>query len=332
MRQNPLKWFIVVSVISAAVILILTVKPETFERLKEIEPKFIGLCFLVVIGKIIADTFKTDAVCRAFGKPIGLRLSLQFILIGYFLALLPTGMFGIPAQVYILNKKGYEVGEGGAVVAVRAITAFVSLFAILFAIGFGGIGETALKSALLRYVAIVVSIIVIFGALFIFAPTFSKKMTNKIVQKLEKKGWKKFVKFLKRFSEEVEKFSYGLKFCLRKGPLWLLLSIVWGMIYFFFHGLIAYFLFRGLSMHPPFFTAIGTQLSLYFLLMFAPTPGASGFAEAAAYFLFKGICEYKELMGIFVIGWRFFNRYLPVIISIPVAVKFASGKWELEKK
>ncbi|MEO0078818.1 MAG: flippase-like domain-containing protein, partial [candidate division WOR-3 bacterium] len=67
-------------------------------------------------------------------------------------------------------------------------------------------------------------------------------------------------------------------------------------------------LLAGLGVHPDALRAIGLNLLLTSVLLFVPTPGASGVAEAGAAGLYSMICP-RYMLGVYVVLWRLFSFY-----------------------
>ncbi len=91
---------------------------------------------------------------------------------------------------------------------------------------------------------------------------------------------------------------------------------------------------RGIGLSPPVLQTMITQIILSYLLLFAPTPGASGIAEGGGFLLFKPLCP-EHLLGIFIVLWRFFSYYLLVILGGILLARMVSvdklGMEEAEK-
>ena len=57
------------------------------------------------------------------------------------------------------------------------------------------------------------------------------------------------------------------------------------------------------------------QWMVYLAMAFVPTPGASGGAEAAFYFVYKSILP-ESLLGIVVAGWRIITYYYILLLGV----------------
>ena len=58
-----------------------------------------------------------------------------------------------------------------------------------------------------------------------------------------------------------------------------------------------------------------------FLIVFSPTPGASGLAEGGGYVLFEAEAP-AEVVGSYVVLWRFVSCYLVMVIGSLLFVRF----------
>jgi uncharacterized protein (TIRG00374 family) len=71
--------------------------------------------------------------------------------------------------------------------------------------------------------------------------------------------------------------------------------------------------------------AVGLNLLLTSVLLFVPTPGASGVAEAGAAGLYSMICP-KYMLGVYVVLWRLFSFYGGAIVGGVLALRHLSKR------
>ena len=71
------------------------------------------------------------------------------------------------------------------------------------------------------------------------------------------------------------------------------------------------------------------QLPLIYAIFSSPTPGGSGVGELGAAAIFTGLLP-ENLLGVFIILWRFFSQYLGATIGgflfISILLKDLKGK------
>ncbi|MCK4523870.1 flippase-like domain-containing protein, partial [candidate division WOR-3 bacterium] len=107
----------------------------------------------------------------------------------------------------------------------------------------------------------------------------------------------------------------GLKLFFTKKKLYLILSLFLTFISFIFFYSIALIILVGLgiSVKNP-IEIVNLQFLHAFLVLFMPTPGASGISETLFATLFSSVCS-KELLGIYAILWRFFTFYIGAAVG-----------------
>ncbi len=323
-----LRWFVIISVISILVILAFTVNRDTIQSLKKIRASFLFLAILVLCIKVYLECLRLQTLTWAFGKFIDFKSSALFTIGGYFLSIVPSGLVGLPLQFYVLKKNGFSLGQGGAIIGMRAINSLIAVMIILPLVGHykGIIGETGLVSLLLRYIFIIIGTMIALSLFFIFRKEQVSKIGAGIGRFFAKRGWRKGKKVVDGVLNELDKFRYGLKECWSRGIYKLILTIGIGVVSLFAHGLIAPCIFYGLGMRVPIIKTVVIQLILMFLVLFAPTPGASGIAEGAAFALFRTVCTKGELLGIYVLIWRFIIKYIGVILGGILIIRALAGK------
>lgn len=323
-----LRWFVIISVISILVILAFTVNRDTIQSLKKIRASFLFLAILVLCIKVYLECLRLQTLTWAFGKFIDFKSSALFTIGGYFLSIVPSGLVGLPLQFYVLKKNGFSLGQGGAIIGMRAINSLIAVIIILPLVGYykGIIGEMGLAGVFLRYVFIIIGTLIALSLFFVFRKEQVSKIGFAIKRFFTKRGWKKGIKIVDGILNELNKFRYGLKECWGRGIYKLILTIGIGVVSLFVHGLIAPCIFYGLGMSVSIIKAIVIQLILMFVVLFAPTPGASGIAEGAAFALFRTICPKAELLGIYVLIWRFIIKYIGVILGGILIIRALAGK------
>jgi uncharacterized protein (TIRG00374 family) len=83
---------------------------------------------------------------------------------------------------------------------------------------------------------------------------------------------------------------------------------------FFNKYLIGYVIVLALQQNVDFAIFIGLQIIHFFLIYFAPTPGASGIAEVSSVWLMERVMS-AEILIIYAVAWRFFTTHLGALIG-----------------
>ena len=299
-RNLIVRWlriFLIITVVSIIVVLVFTTGKDTLQAFRNFSPLYFLLALLVTATFYYFELLRVQVLGRAMGKPISLRTASEFYFGGCFLTIVPTGVVGVPFQLYVLHRDGLNLGEAGNVIIMRAILNVLIL--PLF------IPIILLEKELLRgrfvvragsYVGIIVLLLVILFIVFLFMP----------------KRWSKG-KF-SRVYNELQKLRVAIKQTFTHGKLFFLLSFGTTLIARCAFFTIPYVLFKGLGVDPPFLTTFVIQIILSYLLLFIPTPGSTGVAEAGGFGFWRLICP-THLLGLYVIIWRFYTGLLAMIIG-----------------
>lgn len=324
--KKGLRIFLVITVISVITILAITVKKETFSSLKQVSPLFLTLTLAVCLFRMFLECLRLQTLTWAFGNPINLKSSAEFTIGGYFLSLTPFGAGGLPMQIYILMREKFSFGESGAVIALRGLT---SLIAFAFGIPILISSRAVFTGAGIRILSgYLIALYAIFLILFVLVMLRTDRVEYRLLRFgkfLIRHRKEKLANWINKLCDELERFKFGFKKCWSKGKYRLILTILISVVSLFFYILIAPLLFKGLGVSAPVMKTAIIQLILTFVLMFAPTPGASGIAEGAGFALFRSICMKQELLGIYVVLWRFFTYYIGVIIGGLIILKMLVG-------
>ncbi|NIA22940.1 MAG: flippase-like domain-containing protein [Proteobacteria bacterium] len=310
------KILVTISTVIIIIIMVFTVKKDTFEYLKQAKPIFLLLTFIAWLFYILLDGYRVQILARALNKKIPIRTSLEVILSGLFLAAVtPFQTGGLPVQLYILSKKRISAGQGTLILLFRGILGFgVQMLLIPFIIYFfHAYLKSAIIGILLRYFLVFYVVVILFFIIVMKkTDAFKHFVLNRIKKYKDKRKIEKEIKFervMKNILEEVNEFKIGLKLYFARKKLLLLwaflLTLASMLSYYFMAPLLLYSLGQSGSIY----LAIAFQVILQMVLLFMPTPGASGIAEGSFVALFQVICP-SALLGIYTILWRFFTFYI----------------------
>lgn len=318
--KKGIRIFLLITIPTLLLLLLLTVDKKTWEALRQVNAPFLFLTLLVTLMRVFVETFRIQALSWAGGKRITLKDSLDFNLGSLFLAAVtPFQSGGIPLQLYILNRSGLSLGRGTNVVLLKGLLpTFLFLFSLPFILFFyKNLFDSPLIRILGKYITTLYTVLLLILLYIFLNPPWIRKGLYFFEGYLRRKRVLKGeggIKLLEKGFHQLEEFKKGLKESLGMGKLKILLALLLSIVGLLLHMVTAPFLLLGLGVNPPFLTAMVLQMLLYFLLLFVPTPGASGIAEFASSALFNSICP-KPLIGIFVILLRFFYLYLAASIG-----------------
>ena len=286
-------------VLVALVIFLITFSKDTLIALRKINPVYFILLFMVWIVYVVFDGLKLKFLALSVEEEnLDLFSAIKTIQIGIFLAaVVPFQVAGLPVQIYILSRRGISPGKGAAILTMRGIVTYgVIVLAMVFALKNMWPPESNIIRGVIGYAVFVVAVVLVVYVVAILSPGIISKFT-------------KNEKIIKEFKILRETFLTFVKTSRKKE---LLLVLIFTVISFFALTTIPYLLAMALNNTIPYSNSFAFQTKLQGSLVFTPTPGGSGIAETAAYFLFRNSIR-KEILGIFVILWRFFTAYLTAI-------------------
>jgi uncharacterized protein (TIRG00374 family) len=125
---------------------------------------------------------------------------------------------------------------------------------------------------------------------------------------------------------------YGRR-ALRSGKLCLLAIFVLSIGVYINKSMIGYVLVRGLGIQAPLQEVLDLQAMQSLLTYFAPTPGASGFAEVTAAELMSKVVPDASL-GAFIVLWRATSLYVGMLLGgiTVIATGFATLRGPRQSK
>jgi len=309
--KRMLRIFLVISIISITLLLVFTSTKDTLPSLKRLNPSYLILALVAVLFYIWFETLWLRILVWSVSGWMSLSGALEFILGGSFLTLVPFGIAGVPLQMYILHRENkLSIGESGSVLLVRSllITLLLPIVLPVVYIYYSTILQQGFVVNIARYLLVAVGL----GILILVLSSLSTNRTRAFMYKFAKTERARGI--VEKITEELSNMKSTLReFFIRgkwKLPLAFLVACASRACFFF----IPYPILKGLGLSPPLAQTMITQIILSYLLLFAPTPGASGIAEGGGFLLFKSLCP-EHLLGVFVLLWRFFSCYLLVILG-----------------
>lgn len=324
--RRGVRIFVALAVAAAVVLIVLTVNRDTLTGLARIRWYWLALTGLLWVIAAAADGTRLAVLSRAGEHRLGVLRSCEIILVGYFMAAItPFQVGGLPLQLYSMNKWGISPGKASAMLLARGILFYGMVFAAApFIAGYLGV-----SSLLLRVLAVYIGIIITAGgALIVLGLAFPRVLRRWQERAGNESHPGRLRRLLAHGLVEAEHFLAGLRLFLHGRNLKLLagaagLTLVYGVTYF---GMGASLLAGlGVLAANDTFRVVGINTLLTAVLLFIPTPGAGGVAEAGAAALYALLCP-RYMLGIFVVLWRLFSFYLGAIIGGAVALKHTTHK------
>jgi len=308
--KKGLRLFVLISTLTILGIYFFTATEKTWSYFQGLKPAYLVAVFFVWLLYLAFDGLRLRILAGALGGKVDLKTAAEVILTGLFLAAVtPFQIGGFPVQLYILNKRSLSIGKSTLVLLFRGLLTTI-LLAPVFVFVFIVYREY-FSSALIKGLFFYLSIVFPVGlALFILFMVFPEQMRN-IFLFLRRK---RTAHLFDRFFTEVLEAKSGLARYYRSKKLHLVYAFVVTIASTACYYLITLVIILGLGLNTPKLDVVVLSLLLNVVLMFIPTPGASGVAEAGFATLFSTLIP-RELLTIGVILWRFFTFYLGVIIG-----------------
>lgn len=260
------------------------------------------------------DALRILGSARIWRKKLHLRDCLTAVLSGYFLSgITPANAGGQVAEIYVLVKSGLPLSEATGLTVVGGALYSFTLVVLFFLSSF--FSHTPVPSRIFEITSRLLFLYaILLGILSIFLkyPHLLFQASHRVLSFISRflPRCKKLVEvappFLENFFRELrEKLLFFLK-----RPHYLVWNITMYSAHFFCLLGTTYFIVEAVSENNLSLGAmVRLQLPLFFMLRFAPIPGASGIAELSFASLFRVLVGGKSL-GITVFLWRLYTYYL----------------------
>lgn len=289
---------------------IFTYEEETKEFFRYFNKIYFLITFFVWFIFLFSDVLTIYYISYGI-KRLSMFDCFSFITMGQFLTITtPFGFLGLPFQLYYLRKKNYEIGEGLSIFAIKS-----SIYTLIYIIAIPIVfvyASNVFENIYFKNAFRIISSIIIIGIFLIVFFLIKPEKITKIIK------WKKI-------SEQIIAFRNTFLSYYRKNPLLFLLSFISSNISYIFYLFIPYFLIKGLSNNISIYKVMINQIILRFCILFSPSPGGSGVAEAGFLALFFNTIP-RHYLGIYTLLWRFFTAYLGPIIGGIILIGFLRKK------
>lgn len=339
--RNYTKWVatsLIISTISIAVVLLLTLDKTTVLALKEIKPIYILAAFCIHILSFILWGLRIQIMTSALGYKISLTRAYEIVVSGTFVAALtPSSIGGEPLRILLLKQDNMPVGKASAVIlGERILDAAFLLLAAPFALYLfsGTLSDPRLK------------LVIMLGGLFSLAtlilmlyalmrPQYVKPAVNGLVEWLirlfgDRKTGDKLRRLSVSIDKEIDEFHESIYLFATQARSGLIFGIVYTVIYWLVDFCSLSAVLMGLNQPPQILFSFAAQVLLLIIAVAPLTPGSSGIVELAAATLFSVFMP-AGIIGIAVIGLRAFTFYTNILVGGFVSFKLLKDS-EMVKK
>ncbi|MBK5252263.1 MAG: flippase-like domain-containing protein [Peptostreptococcaceae bacterium] len=282
---------------------------------------FIEVAFLLVVY------YMTDALRFYFTlKAINVNVSIKYIInlafINIFVSnITPSATGGGVAQIYFLSKKDVPIGAAIAGSSIRTALPliFFAIFTPIILIFDKNVDRLFPGRNILFFVGIMVmlDIAIILIILKLFKnPDVVINILKRIKLYFEKRKKSNRVHaLLDKLIGEIKRFPNHIKMYITGNKIHVFLSVFFTLLYLFTLFLFPVLLIKDLNPSAPAVEIILSQIVITFVMYFAPTPGASGVAEATFILLFSNYVSQGDIVSL-TFTWRLFTIYIGVVIGM----------------
>jgi len=338
MEKSQVKWLYIsigFSLLVLVIILLLTVNENTVQYLKEINPFFLLLAFLIHVLSMCFWALRIQKMTGSLGYRIGFFYSLNLVFANLLLAAItPSQAGGEPVRIHELYRADVPLGDATAIVIMERVLdgivlAFLAAFAMIV------LADLWKSLGVISQVMVLITWIFVIGCLLLFylaikRPDNVKNVVNHIAGFFTR-GWEitRVEELIMRADKEIDNFNEAVIKFVKSAKGGLLWGLLFTLLYWISEILIASLILLGLGQKPLILESFVIQLVLAILMMLPLTPGSSGIAEVGATSLYALFIP-ASIVGIFVVIWRmvlfYFNIALGILSSIIIVRREAKSK------
>ncbi len=275
-----------------------------------------------IIGRVLQPGVRFWTCLKAEWANLGLAM------------LTPSQTGGGFGQIYMLNREGMHLGTALTV----SLISFLGSMVVLLFIGIHSLLFTPVEQLRLFFQGALLIYFLVFGALMVavcwpgsvrwVALGISRAVRNIGVCNCSQDNFKasqntrikRLSEYLSTLSQHVIDLCYHHQTNMRRFFRLNNFSFLWvcllSLIFMLSRSIMAFLCLRFLGIQAADLgTVIETQLSLIFLIYFAPTPGSSGLAEGASMLMMDGAMP-AGFVPYYNLLWRCSTLYLPAIAGL----------------
>ncbi len=237
-------------------------------------------------------------------------------------AVTPFASGAIPTWTWLLTREGLSPGEAAAVVGLRsAVTsAFFGLAALAAAAVLPSVLGPGWSGAVLGLVAVLLGSIALL-ALVALKPRAAEAAVRRVARRV---GRERAARLGERVAAEVSAFASTLREAVSHRPGGLLLALAATCVSRALLFSVPFVLLRGFAQPVPWLPLVLGMLAVQAVGSATPSPGGSGFSEAAlAGLLHAEVPTY--LIGATVVLWRLMTFWLEMSVGAVIFSKAARG-------
>ena len=270
------------------------------------------------------------------GSRITFAYIIKLVFINIFISnVTPLATGGGVVQVYFMQHKGMPIGEATAATSIRTMLAALILFTLTPLIIWAkpDLFHVFMHKNLLYAITGFSCLYLIIFSIILFRIRVVKFWLFKglyLLHSLRLISKARFRSFFLRFSDELNLFAAGFKRYFKGRPIWVALSVAFTALFLLLLFSFSVVLIKAFGYRIPVLTILVFQVVVTFFMYFAPTPGASGVAEAGYGLLFAQLIQ-KQDITMLTLSWRFLTIYVGVVIGIVVFYREIFNREKINK-
>lgn len=218
MEKSQVKWLYIsigFSLLVLVIILLLTVNENTVQYLKEINPFFLLLAFLIHVLSMCFWALRIQKMTGSLGYRIGFFYSLNLVFANLLLAAItPSQAGGEPVRIHELYRADVPLGDATAIVIMERVLdgivlAFLAAFAMIV------LADLWKSLGVISQVMVLITWIFVIGCLLLFylaikRPDNVKNVVNHIAGFFTR-GWEitRVEELIMRADKEIDNFKIG---------------------------------------------------------------------------------------------------------------------------
>jgi uncharacterized protein (TIRG00374 family) len=322
-----LRIFFGLSIASIAIVFLFTMRGETIEAVKHVEPFYLVLAVLLVSVDWLGSGLRLYILSRQITRKLTYRGCVKAALANTCMgAITPSQTGGGPAQIYVLYKEGLPVIESMSVSLMSFLATVFFMVLATASITVLDLDDTLTNTtirALFKYGVSFFLAIGLLVILFVFKPALLRRTMTQIFNILSRFRREHLLRpggRANKIVDDVDRCHQIMLFYFRRAWFSMFLATLITGAVFFSKFTIAYLIVKGLGVQAGFWEVISIQILIILATYFCPTPGATGAAELGSAVLMAGIVP-VELLMVYVVLWRAILAYSAVSIGSIVILR-----------
>lgn len=280
----------------------------------------------VVLDQLLGG-MRIWACARGVGAPVAFSTCVGANCANVFLGgVTPSQSGGGPAQIWLLVRGGMPFAAATVASACTFLGTIATFLTLALHVTFGSAAPPPAGLRLFTAATVAVfGLCLVASVSALLRPAWVHGPLRRSVARLPRFGaqWADGARFhgLQRLVNDAAQW---LGRGMRRGKRWLGLGLLLSFAVYANKFSIAWTVLRGLGVPVAPAAVLRSQELQYLVTYFAPTPGASGFAEYSAVRLVAGVLP-DGMLGAYLIAWRTFTLYAGMFLGAVVLLRAAGS-------